>query len=51
MPIVVAGLTVLILLVAACGGAAPAQERDAEEQVAGEQVAAGPQLLYFYADW
>ena len=36
-----AGLTVLVLLVAACGGAEPAEE----------QLAAEPRFLYFYADW
>jgi hypothetical protein len=40
-PMTLAGLTVLVLLVAACGGAAPTEE----------QLAAEPQLLYFYADW
>ena len=39
--ITLAGLTALVLLVAACGGAAPTEE----------QLAAEPQLLYFYADW
>jgi hypothetical protein len=46
LPIAAAGLTVLVLLAAACGGAVPAKE-----QVAEEQLAAEPQLLYFYADW
>ncbi len=40
-PMTLAGLTVLVLLVAACGGAEPTEE----------QLAAEPQLLYFYADW
>ena len=56
LPIAAAGLAVLILLAAACGGALPAEEQVAtepvaEEQVKEEQLAAEPQLLYFYADW
>jgi hypothetical protein len=35
------GLTVLVLLAAACGGAEPAED----------QLAAEPRFLYFYADW
>ena len=35
------GLTALVLLVAACGAAEPTEE----------PLAAGPRLLYFYADW
>jgi hypothetical protein len=35
------GVTALVLLVAACGGAAPTEE----------SLGAEPQLLYFYADW
>lgn len=56
LPIAAAGLAVLVLLDAACGGARPAKEQVAKEQaateqLAEEQLAAGPQLLYFYADW
>jgi hypothetical protein len=56
VPMLVAGLAMLALLAAACGGAAPAATSPppaagGDESLPGQETAAQPQLLYFYADW